>query len=64
MNNGNCTLCNQPIGPGEPAMRTAPIDVRDGRIVTLPGRVYHTGGACRSAGRIGDVEGRVAAVVA
>ena len=42
MNANTCTLCNLPIRPDQPASHTAPIDIRDGRIVTLPGRSYHT----------------------
>ena len=36
MNINSCTLCNLPVRPGEPARHVSPVDVRDGRIVTLP----------------------------
>ena len=64
MNPNNCTLCNLPIGPGQPAARTNPIDIQDGRIVTLPARSYHTNGACRDAWRASGYRTVTAAVVA
>ena len=64
MNSSTCTLCNLPIGPGQPAARTTPIDLRDGRIVTLPGRSYHTGGACRDAWRANGYQTVTATIVA
>ena len=64
MNINTCTLCNLPIRPGQPASHTAPIDIRDGRIVTLPGRSYHTGGACRDAWRASGYSTVTATIVA
>ena len=64
MNPSTCTLCNLPIGPGQTAAHTAPIDVRDGRIVTLPVRSYHTGGACRDAWRANGFQTVTATIVA
>ncbi len=62
MNANNCTLCNMPVRPGEPAAHTAPIDIRDGRIVTLQTRSYHTGWACRDAKAAYSASVRTAAV--
>ena len=64
MNMIACTLCNLPVRPGEPARHASPIDVRDGRIVALPGRSYHAGGACLDARRAYGRLARPAAVVA
>ena len=64
MNPRTCTLCNLPIRSGQPAARTTPIDVRDGRIITLPGRSYHTGGACRDAWRAHGYQTVTATIVA
>ena len=64
MNPNNCTLCNLPIRHGESASRTTPIDIQDGRIVTLSARSYHTNGACRDAWRANGYRTVTAAVVA
>ena len=64
MNPNTCTLCNLPIRPGESAAQTTPIDLRDGRIVTLPARSYHTEGACRDAWRASGYQAVAATIVA
>ena len=64
MNANNCTLCNLPIRPSQSAAHTAPIDIRNGRVVTLPGRSYHTEGACRDAWRAHGYSTVTATIVA
>ena len=64
MNTRACTLCNLPVRPGEPVRHASPIDVRDGRIVALPARSYHTGGACLDARRAYGLPARPTAIVA
>ena len=44
-----CTLCRQPIRPGEPAATAAALDVADGRVVIGPARRYHVMDGCRAA---------------
>ena len=42
-----CCRCGQPILPGEPAMRTASVDIDGcGRAVSSPGKAYHLSGRC------------------
>ena len=64
MNTRTCTLCSLPIDPREPAMRAAPIDVREGRVITLAPRFYHTSGACRGTPGSRSRSTRTAAVSA
>ena len=42
----HCTKCKQPIGPGEPAMQTASVDIIDGRVVSSTVKSYHLKGDC------------------
>ena len=36
-----CCRCGQPIAPGEPAMRTASVDIVGGKAVASSVRAYH-----------------------
>ena len=43
----SCCRCGQPIGPGEPAMQTASVDIDDcGRVGSSPVKAYHLSGDC------------------
>ena len=41
-----CCRCGQPIGPAEPAMQTASVDIIGGTAVASPVRSYHLRGRC------------------
>ncbi len=42
-----CSLCGQPIAPGEPAMQTASVDLDEySRVVSSPVKSYHLSGRC------------------
>ncbi len=47
-----CARCGRPVLPGEPVMRSAAVDLADGRVVASPVRAIHVQGGCRDgAGR-------------
>lgn len=41
-----CARCRCPIHSGEPAVRTASVDIIDGRIAASSPRAYHLHGGC------------------
>ena len=60
-----CSRCGQPIAPGEPAMQTASVDIRDdGRIVSSPVKAYHLSGRCYEEFRAAEAARRKALLAA
>ena len=49
-----CARCGQAIRPGEPAMKTASVDIIDGRVVSSPVKSYHLKGGCPADAEAGE----------